>query len=96
MTDKTILRRRDEIVTASMDGETVMMSIETGKYYNLGAIGGGIWALLDTEKSFAQIIDALTEKYEVDRAQCEADTAVFLEQLGAQGLLTIHERETGA
>ncbi len=93
MTSNTLLHRRAEIVTAVMDGETVMMSVETGKYYNLGAIGGDIWALLDTEKSFAQIIDALMEQYDVDRTRCEADTAAFLEQLKTQGLLTLQERD---
>ena len=28
-----------------MDGEKVMLSINNGKYYNLGEIGGDIWEL---------------------------------------------------
>jgi hypothetical protein len=93
MTDSTIVRRKDEIVTANMEGETVMMSVETGKYYNLGAIGGEIWEMLGTEKSFSQIIDELVDRYDVERAQCAKDTTAFLEHLRSQGLITVQEGE---
>ena len=31
-----------------MDGEKVMLSIEKGKYYNLGLLGGVIWELIES------------------------------------------------
>ena len=92
MTEKTVLNRKAEIVTANMDGETVMMCIETGKYYNLGTIGGKIWALLETEKTFSQLVDCLTEEYDVERARCETETETFLRELAEQGLLMITEQ----
>ena len=47
MTDTSVLTRREGLMTADMNGSAVMMDIMTGKYYNLGEIGGRIWELLE-------------------------------------------------
>ena len=44
-----------------MDGETVMMDIETGKYYNLGKTGGSIWGILEKPHTVDGIVDEMTE-----------------------------------
>ena len=32
-------------IVSDMDGEKVMLSVDNGKYYNFGEIGGRIWEL---------------------------------------------------
>ena len=66
-----------------------MLSIETGRYYNLGRVGGKIWALLEKEITFSLLIDSLMNKYEVDRSKCENETAAFLQILATKGLISI-------
>lgn len=79
--------RKSEIVAADMDGETVMMNIETGKYYNLGAIGGAIWKLIETPTKVEDLISRLVEEYNVTRNQCEEDVLPFLNQIFEQSLI---------
>ena len=43
----TIVQTHGNIVS-DMDGEKVMLSIEKGKYYNLGLLGGVIWELIES------------------------------------------------
>lgn len=88
MDKKTILQRKPGIMTADMDGVTVMMDIETGKYYNLGETGGRIWELLESPLSVGDLIDTLTKEYSVAAKQCETDTLPFLASLVERGLLT--------
>ncbi len=87
MTNTTILSRREGLMTADMDGSAVMMDIMTGKYYNLGEIGGRIWELLEEPMTLAALVKKLTDEYDVSAAQCRADITPFLNTLLERGLL---------
>lgn len=87
MTNTTILNRREGLMAADMNGSTVMMDVTTGKYYNLGEIGGRIWALLEMPMTLDALISKLTDEYDVSPEQCRADIMPFLNQLLARGLL---------
>lgn len=68
-------------VISDMDGETVMMSIDNSKYYNLGAIGGYIWGNIMTPISINKLISKLTNEFNVENSECEKEVISFLEQL---------------
>ena len=87
MTDTTILSRRSGLMTADMDGSAVMMDIMTGKYYNLGAVGGRIWELLEEPMTLGDLVQKLTGEYDVTAEKCLADITPFLEKLLERGLL---------
>ena len=74
-------------MTASMNGEAVMMDIETGKYYNLGETGGRIWELLDAPMTILQLKETLMKEYDVTAEQCGEDLEKFLGVLLSKGLL---------
>lgn len=85
----TIISRIMEVVAAEMDGETVMISIESGKYYGMDIIGSRIWELLETPKSVADVVRILGEEYEIKQQQCEADVLDFLKYLQKEGLVKV-------
>ncbi|MBQ7098197.1 MAG: lasso peptide biosynthesis PqqD family chaperone [Oscillospiraceae bacterium] len=87
MTDATILSRREGLMTADMNGSAVMMDIMTGKYYNLGQIGGRIWEILEEPMTVAALVKKLTDEYDVSAAQCRSDILPFLDTLLERGLL---------
>lgn len=76
-------------IVSDMGGEKVMLSVDNGKYYNLGEIGGVIWDLIQEGISITQIVDELVSNYEVIRAACEAQVISFLEHLLDEGLIKI-------
>ncbi|MBE6949973.1 MAG: lasso peptide biosynthesis PqqD family chaperone [Ruminococcaceae bacterium] len=87
MTDTTVLSRRAGLMTADMNGSAVMMDIMTGKYYNLGEVGGRIWELLEEPMTVGALVEKLTGEYDVSAEQCRADIAPFLKTLLERGLL---------
>ncbi len=87
MTDTTVLSRREGLMTADRNGSTVMMDTMTGKYYNLGTVGGRIWELLEEPMTIAALVKKLTDEYDVSAAQCRADILPFLDTLLERGLL---------
>lgn len=78
---KSKIKAREDIVASNMDGETVMMSIDKGKYYNLGAVGGEIWGLIQEATRVESIVKKLMDKFDVDKDRCESETIEFIKSL---------------
>ena len=85
-----IVRASNNIVS-DMGEEKVILSIENGKYYNLGVMGGQIWDLIEAPVTVLQLIDMLTEQYEVERHTCEEQLIPFLLHMLDEGLIHLNE-----
>jgi hypothetical protein len=88
--ETTIVQSPGNIIS-DMDGETVMMSIDNGKYYNLGTIGGCIWGNIKTPISIQQLISKLTKDFDVDQSKCQNEVIPFLELLLKEKLIMIEK-----
>lgn len=74
-------------VGSDMDGETVLLSVENGKYYNLGEIGGRIWRFMQVPIAIHQIVSYLIFEYDVEQSVCEEQVISFLEHLYSEQLI---------
>ncbi len=83
----TVLVRTDEIVSSDLDGETVMLNIERGKYFGLDPIGSRIWNLLETPRSVASLCGQLVLEYDVDLDTCTADVRRLVASMLREGLV---------
>ncbi|MFD1957533.1 lasso peptide biosynthesis PqqD family chaperone [Paenibacillus thailandensis] len=64
-----------------------MLSIQNGKYYNLGAIGGRIWELMEQPVSVPAIVSRLVSEYDIESDVCEQQVRRFLGQMESEGLV---------
>ena len=78
-----------DIVDASVDGETMMMHLESNNYYGLGKVGSHIWELLKQPLTVADLCDVLQESFEVDHDTCQRDVLHFVQQLADEKLVDI-------
>lgn len=85
----SLVRQGGDFISANMDGELVMMSIEKGNYYGLEGIGGRIWQLIEMPTKVSALCDTLQEEFDVGKSDCEADTLEFLNELAEQGLIEV-------
>ncbi|PAV31527.1 PqqD family protein [Virgibacillus profundi] len=76
-------------IVSDMDGEKVMLSIENGKYYNLGDTGGEIWECMKEPISIQDLINTLVMKYDVGEQICRDQVIGFIDSLRVQGLVKI-------
>lgn len=74
-------------IVSDMDGEKVMLSVNKGKYYNMGLIGGEIWDEIGESTTVKNLIENLSEKFEVQYHTCEEHVISFLEQLLIEDLI---------
>jgi hypothetical protein len=95
ITPNTIVAQTKELVSSDLDGETVLLSIETGKYYNMDPIGSRIWELIKEPISVSQLIDILLGEFKVDREQCEAEVLAFLNKLAGDHLIRAANEPSG-
>ena len=90
LNEKTTVSQAANVAAADLDGEVVMLRLETGKYYGLGSVGSRIWELIAQPCRIAEVIDKLAAEYEVTRKTCVIDTVKFLTHLAAEGLISVN------
>lgn len=86
---ESVVNWADDIVASDIDDEKVMMSVEKGEYFGLDPIGSRVWELIEKPVKVGDLIDALLQKYDVDRETCEHDVLVFLQELHESGILQV-------
>lgn len=81
------VRRLPDALSAEINGETVLMSVDHGRYFTLDAVGSDIWARLEEPVAARDLVMALAADYMGDPAEIEADVLVLLNRLADLGLL---------
>jgi hypothetical protein len=83
-----MIEKRDGWLAAKVGQEVVMMSVESGIYIGLNAVGAQVWAMIGAAKPVPEICRDLAEEYEVTAETCRADVEAFLAELEKRGAIT--------
>lgn len=83
------LRIPDEVIFRELDGEAVVLNLDTGIYFGLDAVGTRIWRLLEEHKSLRTVLDTLADEYEATPDRLQRDLLAFVERLNGKGLITL-------
>ena len=83
---------RKDVVFRDLEGELVLLNLNTGVYFGLDSVGSAIWRLIDGSRSTSEIVSAMTAEYEVDAATCRADLDRFLDALRVNDLVDVDDR----
>ena len=85
--EKALIRRNPGAISSDLDGEVVILDMESGKYHGLDTTGTKIWELLENQISLNEIVLQLMTKYSVEREQCTTDVKEFIYQMMDSGLV---------
>lgn len=88
---QSIITRNQDILSSSVNNETVMMDVESGQYIGLDPIATRIWELLQNPMPFEKLCQTLTQEYDTNLEQCKQDVATFLKQSQQANLITIDD-----
>lgn len=88
---QTILQQDPDLPSAEMDGEVVLMSGQTGRYYSLAGTAAAIWKRLRTGTTVGALCAQLTSEYAVDEETCSRDVTEFIQTLLRNKLLRAAE-----
>lgn len=83
------LRIPEGILSHNLQGEEVILNLNTGVYFGLDPIGTRIWHLIHEHQSLRKVLDRLLEEYDVAEAPCAQDLLNLVVQMRKKGLVEI-------
>lgn len=86
-TGDTMIMRSDTTLSSIIDGEAVLIGIETGRYYGLDAIGTAIWNRIEQPCRVDALCAGLAEEFDGDPAVIAEETRAFIDLLAARDLV---------
>lgn len=86
-TDRVV--RNEACLSAKVENEIVLMSIESGCYGGLDDIGGDIWQRLEEPITVTELCNDLAVEYNADRTTIETDVLAFLNALWQKQMIEI-------
>jgi hypothetical protein len=75
------------VVFRELDGELVLLNLDSGVYFGLDAVGTRIWTLLLEHGTTGPVCAQMEREYEVGREQLERDVGRLVHELQEKGLL---------
>jgi len=94
LTDRAMVP--DAVVSRELDGETVLLNLETGMYFGLDAVGTDMWRAIREAATLGDALVAVHRQYEVDEATIRADFLQLANELLAKGLLQRADKEASS
>lgn len=82
----TVVSISPEVVFRELDGEMVILNLETGTYFGLDDVGARAWQLIQDHGSVKKVFETLRSEYEVAASVLEKDLVELVDELCAKGL----------
>ena len=83
-----IVTRNPATAWRTIEGEAVILSMDTKVFRGLNAVGSRVWELIDGRRSVDEIVELVAGEFEVAPDVAARDVSAFVEQLLAKGLVT--------
>lgn len=83
-----VLAIKDQ-ATCDLQGEAVILHIDSGVYYGLNSVGAYIWSLIQQPRSVQEVLRIVKNEYEVDPQRCESEVMSLLQELLEAGLIYV-------
>jgi hypothetical protein len=87
MSDSTIHVRHGDLLWREIEGEAVLLDARSWDYLGLNEAGQVLWARLQDGATRTQLVESLTDQFEISAEVAARDVDGFVEQLRAMGLI---------
>ena len=100
MTDITISKNtvikaiQEDQIFREMDGESVILNIQTGAYCGLNTVGTRVWQIIQKPISVTGIRDTLLEEYNVEKKRCEHELLTLLNKMAGLKIVEVYFEKT--
>ena len=75
------------IVHENVDGETIILNLDSGNYYSIVDVGADIWNYIEKGAPISEIMPLIRENYECFQGGEENAVNSFINQLQQEGLV---------
>lgn len=84
-------RNEEDVMFSEVDGESVIMHLQSGRYFGLNSVTTDIWNHLENGLNFTQLVDLLLAEYDVKKEQCVEETKNVIDAFLKMKFVTIEE-----
>lgn len=78
-----------EVLSQEVDGETVLLDLQSESYFGLDEVGTRIWQLLNDSADLQTVFAILLDEFDVDEKQLDKDLQEHIAQLVEAGLISL-------
>lgn len=76
-----------DIVFRELDGEAVILNLESGIYFGLDQVGTRIWQLIQEHGALQKVFETMCDEFDVGSDALENDLLELVAELCAKGLV---------
>jgi hypothetical protein len=78
------------VLVQELDGESVFLNLDSGRYFGLDEVGTRFWKVLATSASVQAAYETLLAEYEVDPETLRRDLLGLADELVERGLVEVN------
>ena len=83
------------VLVRFLDGDSVLLNLETERYFGLDAIGTRMWQLLTLSPNIDTAFQELQAEYDAEPEQLRSNLSELLDRLVENGLLEVSPANVG-
>lgn len=76
-----------QVMSETIDGETIIIHLGTGSYYSLQQAGAAIWSAIERSADEGQILEELLSRYDASPVEVESAAKALLAELQSESLV---------
>jgi hypothetical protein len=76
-----------DVVFRELDGEAVILNLESGIYFGLDQVGTRIWQLLQEHGALQKVFETMCDEFDARSDALERDLLGLVDELCANGLV---------
>lgn len=89
LTETTILSRNPDMVTGTVDQDVMIMSIDSGQYFQLNPIAGAILALMEQPIALRDLTLAIQQRFDVSPEVLAIELTDFIRGLVSRKIILV-------
>ncbi len=87
MTNDTLYVARSEVIDCDIGGDRALLNMQDNTYFTLNATASEIWVALAQPRSIDDLVEVVTERFDVSADRCRPDVEHLLEEMLAAGIV---------
>jgi len=91
LTDSTIVVAVEGTLSTTLDGESLILHVDSGQYFGFNDVGTEIWQSLEEPQSIAELTEQIVSEYNVSKDRCHDDIIEIVFELIEKDLVKVAE-----
>ena len=76
-----------KVIHETIDGETVMVNLDSGNYYSLEKVGADVWALIEKGFPVSEMTEEIAQRFAGEKDEMKRVIYQFVDELQSEGLI---------